>query len=64
VTKETSIEQTVSEIKVQRKGAIVIKKDSFIFGIFTECDLFTQSLYTGRNLTVTHVLSLCSDFSS
>ena len=41
VTEETSIEQTVSEIKVQRKGSIVIKKDSFIFGIFTECELFT-----------------------
>lgn len=58
------MEQTVPEINLQRIGSIVIKKDSFIFGIFTECDLFTQSLYTGRNLTVTHVLSLCSDFSS
>ena len=33
VSEETSIEQSVSEINVHRKGSIAIQKDSFIFGI-------------------------------
>ena len=58
VTEETSIEQAVSEMNRQRIGSILVKKGSSVCGIFTKRDLSTQSLYAGRNPTVTHVLSL------
>tara|TARA_Y100000389_G_C17088830_1_gene330312 strand:- start:136 stop:375 length:240 start_codon:yes stop_codon:yes gene_type:complete len=58
VTEEIPIEQTGPEMNRHRKGSIVVKKGSSVCGIFTKRDFFTQSLYAGRNPTVTHVLSL------
>jgi CBS domain-containing protein len=58
VIEETYIEQKFPEMNRHRKGSIVVKKGSSVCGIFTKRDLFTQSLYAGRNPTVNHVLSL------
>jgi hypothetical protein len=44
MTEETSIQQTISEINVQLKGSIVIKKDSFIL-IFLPSATFSLRIY-------------------
>ena len=61
VTEETSMEQTVPEINLQRIGSIVVKKGSSVCGIFIERDALTHVVSAGPDPKATQVRELMSE---
>ena len=61
VTKEKYIEQAVSGMNRQRIGSIVVKKGSFVCGIFTKRDVLTRVVSAGPDPKATQVRELMSE---
>ena len=61
VTEETSMEQAVTGMNLQRIGSIVVKKGSSFCGISTERDVLTRVLSAGRDPKTTQVRELMTE---